>query len=58
MLLAELHKLQRKENVSQFTEPNEQFVALAILILFVLVVEFFMFETKSPLFRNIKLFKK
>ena len=57
-ILSALNKLQKEENTSQFTEADEQFRALAILIIFILIIEFFMFETENPLFRNVKLFKK
>ena len=57
-ILTALSKLQKEENVSQFTEADEQFRAVAILIILLLIIEFFMFETENPLFRYIKLFKK
>ena len=57
-LLSLLNTLQKEENFSQYTEADEQFRAVAVLILFLLILEFFMFEAKNPLFRNIKLFKK
>lgn len=57
-ILLALNQLQKDENTSQFTEADEQFRALAVLILFLLIIEFFMSETENPLFKRINIFKK
>lgn len=40
-----------------YSEYDEQFQAVGILLIIVLVIEALILETKSPLFKKIKLFK-
>ena len=49
----------QKEDIveSMFSEYDEQFVAVAILLIIVLFVEMCILERKNPLFKNFKLFK-
>ena len=55
----EIAKLAKTDVESQvFTEFDEQFQALAWLILILLVVEMLILERKNPLFKNIRLFKE
>jgi Ca-activated chloride channel family protein len=55
----ELTKLQKGETDSViYSEYDEQFQAFGILILLILIIEFCMMESKNPLLKNIKLFKK
>ena len=54
----EIAKLAKADVESQvFTEFDEQFQALAWLVLVLLVVEILILERKNPLFKNIRLFK-
>ncbi len=54
----ELTKLQKGEISSVvYSEYDEQFQAVGILLLVVLIIEMLMLESKNPLFRKIKLFK-
>jgi Ca-activated chloride channel family protein len=41
-----------------YSEYDEQFQAFGILILLILIIEICMMESKNPLLKNIKLFKK
>ncbi|MCD8296911.1 MAG: VWA domain-containing protein [Prevotella sp.] len=54
----ELAKLQKGEisNVV-YSEYDEQFQAVGILLIVVLIIEMLIFESKNPLFKRIKLFK-
>lgn len=52
LLMAELDKLPKASTTSNYVEADEQFQAVAILAILVLLVEFFLFETRHPVFRN------
>ena len=55
----ELAKLQKGEtNSVVYSEYDEQFQAFAILALLLLITEICIFESKNPLLKNIKLFKR
>lgn len=55
----ELTKLQKGEMSSSiYSEYDEQFQAFGILALILLIIEVCIRETKNPILRNIKLFKK
>ncbi len=54
----EISKLAKEDVESQvFTEFDEQFQALAWLVLILLVIEMLILERKNPLFKNVRLFK-
>lgn len=54
----EIAKLQKGEIMNAvYSEYDEQFQAVGILLIIVLVIEALILETKSPLFKKIKLFK-
>ena len=54
----EIAKLSKADVESQvYTEFDEQFQALAWLVLILLVVEMLILERKNPLFKNVRLFK-
>ena len=56
-LNSEINKMAKTDvESSVYTEFNEQFQALAWLILILLLVEMLILERKNPLFKNIKLF--
>lgn len=56
-LSSELDKLSKSEIESQvYSQYNEQYVAIAWIVLVLLVVECLFLERKNPLFKNIKLF--
>lgn len=56
-LSSELEKLSKSEIESQvYTQYNEQYIAIAWIVLALLVVECLFLERKNPLFKNIKLF--
>jgi len=58
MLNNEIGKLAKSDVESQiFTEFDEQFEALAWLVLILLVVEMLILDRKNPLFKNVRLFK-
>lgn len=58
-LNAQLTKLQKGDTDSViYSEYDEQFQAFALLALLLLIAEVCLLESKNPLFRNIKLFKK
>ena len=58
-LNAQLTKLQKGDTDSViYSEYDEQFQAFALLALLLLIAEACLLESKNPLFRNIKLFKK
>ena len=58
-LNAQLTKLQKGDTDSViYSEYDEQFQAFAILAMLLLIVEACMLESKNPVFRNVKLFKK
>ena len=55
----ELAKLQKGETSSVvYSEYDEQFQAFGILALLLLIIEICIFESKNPLLKNIKLFKR
>lgn len=58
LLEAEIEKMQ-KEDISQsmYSEYDEQFVAVALLLFIALMAEICIMERKNHLFRNFKLFK-
>lgn len=56
-LQAELSTLKQADNSSNFTNPDEQYQAVALLAFLLLLVEFFLFEKKNPLFARLHLFK-
>ena len=58
LLEKEIEKMQ-KEDISQsmYSEYDEQFVAVALLLFIVLVAELCIMERKNHLFKNFKLFK-
>ena len=58
ILNEQIAKLAKADVESQvFTDFDEQFKALAWLVLILLVVEMLILERKNPLFKNIRLFK-
>lgn len=58
ILEKEIEKMQKEDSIeSMYSEYDEQFIAVAILLLLVLVIEMCIIEKKNPLFRNFKLFK-
>lgn len=56
-LLNQLSRLKQSKSTISFTERDEQFQAVALVALFVLIMEVFIMETKNSLFRRFKLFK-
>ena len=55
----EINKMAKSDVETQvYTEFNEQFQAVAWIILLLLLAEMLILERKNPLFRNIHLFKK
>ena len=55
----ELTKLQKGDITSTiYSEYDEQFQAFAILALLLLIIEICIFESKNPMLRNVRLFKK
>jgi Ca-activated chloride channel family protein len=55
----ELTKLQKGELSSViYSEYDEQFQAFGILVLLLLIIEVCVLESKNPLLKNVKLFKK
>lgn len=58
MLQKEVEKMQKEDSIeSMYSEYDEQFIAVAILLLIVLAIEMCIIEKKNPLFKNFKLFK-
>lgn len=58
-LVTELHKLQQAESeVTNYDAYHEQFQAVAIIALLLLIIEFFIRETENPFFNKFKLFHK
>jgi Ca-activated chloride channel family protein len=58
MLKAEFEKMEKEESVtSMYSEYDEQFVAVAILLLITLVLEVCVIEKKNPALSKFKLFK-
>lgn len=59
LLNNELVRLQKGESTSViYSEYDEQFQAVGILVLLLLITEVFILEIKNPLFKNVRLFKK
>ena len=59
VIAQELNKMAKADVETQvYTEFNEQFQAVAWIILLLLLAEMLILERKNPLFRNIHLFKK
>ena len=59
VIAQEINKMAKADVETQvYTEFNEQFQAVAWLILLLLLAEMLILERKNPLFRNIHLFKK
>ncbi len=59
ILEAEIEKMQKDDiTTSVYAEYDEQFIAVAILLLLVIVAECCVLERKSPLLRKITLFKR
>lgn len=59
VIAQEINKMAKADVETQvYTEFNEQFQAVAWIILLVLLAEMLILERKNPLFRNIHLFKK
>lgn len=55
---SEIAKLQKGDIMSAvYSEYDEQFQAIGILVVLVLIIEALILESKSPLFKKIKLFK-
>jgi Ca-activated chloride channel family protein len=58
MLEEEIDKMQKEDSVmSMYSEYDEQFVAVAILLLFALVLEICIMEKKNPVLNRFRLFK-
>lgn len=58
ILEKEIGKMQKEDSIeSMYSEYDEQFIAVAILLLLILAVEICIIEKKNPLFKNFKLFK-
>ena len=59
MLEAEIAKMQKEDyTTSMYSEYDEQFIAVAILLFIVLCVELCILDKKNKLFRRFKLFNK
>ena len=59
VIAQEINKMAKADVKTQvYTEFNEQFQAVAWIILLLLLAEMLILERKNPLFRNIHLFKK
>ncbi|MBQ0022982.1 MAG: VWA domain-containing protein [Prevotellaceae bacterium] len=58
LLEKEIEKMQKEDiSMSMYSEYDEQFVAVALLLFVVLIAEICIMERKNHLFKNIKLFK-
>lgn len=58
LLEAEIEKMQKEDiTSSMYSEYDEQFVAVALLLLLVLIIEVCIMEKKNPLLRGLRLFK-
>ena len=59
LLEAEIEKMQKEDITSaMYSEYDEQFVAVAILLLLVLIAEVCIMEKKNPLLHGLRLFKE
>lgn len=57
-LQAQLSQLKQSSTTSSYTARDEQFQAVALIILLLLILETCIYETKNPLFKRFKLFSK
>lgn len=57
-LLAELEKLQQADSFVMSDAMDEQFQAVGLLLLLILLVEMFMFDKQNPFYSRFKLFTK
>jgi Ca-activated chloride channel family protein len=57
-LEAEISKLQKSASESMYSVYNEQFVAVAIIALLLLIVEIVMLDTTHPIYRRFHLFER
>lgn len=57
-LLEELGQMQKISVSEEYTERNEQFQAFGILALFLIILDFFIFERKNPLIQRLHLFNR
>lgn len=57
-LQAQLNQLQKAEGTSSYSSYDEQFRAVAILAIVILLLELLVLECKNPLFKDIKWFGK
>ncbi len=59
LLEKEIENMQKEDiSTSMYSEYDEQFVAVALLLLLVLILEVCITEKKNPLLRNFRLFKE
>lgn len=59
MLQTEIGKMQKEDFVSSYySEYDEQFIAVAIILIIVLLIEMCIMEKKNPFFKRFQLFKK
>lgn len=56
-LQAEFSKLQQAESTATYSVYNEQFVAVGILVFFLLIVEFLLLDTVHPWYRRLRIFE-
>ena len=56
-LQAECSKLQQAESTATYSVYNEQFVAVGILVFFLLIVEFLLLDTVHPWYRRLRIFE-
>lgn len=57
-IIKEINKIAKDDIETQvYTDYNEQFQSVALLLFFVLLVEMLILERKNPIFKNIHLFK-
>ena len=58
ILSSEIDKMQKEDiSMSMYSEYDEQFVAVALILFIVLIIEMCIMECQNPLFKNLKLFK-
>lgn len=57
-LQAQLSQLKQSSTTNSYTARDEQFQAVALIILLLLILETCIYETKNPLFKRFKLFSK
>ncbi len=57
-LLSALNQLQHADNAASFTDRDEQFQAMAVIVLALLILEFFVFESKNPFWKRFRIFTK